>query len=141
MDWITYFASDRWYHFLFQNHCYLPLSSIQRTSFEDFITLYLTLILEDGWQPLPTIMIRPADDHHLPTANTCISRLYVPLYSSRKILRAKLLIAIKARNFGFVWFLEYMIFLLKIFTLFSITSFSEYYINNAWFNVYSISKL
>jgi len=57
---------------------------------------------EEGWQPLPTIMIRPADDHHLPTANTCISRLYVPLYSCKKILRAKLILAIKARNFGFV---------------------------------------
>ena len=25
---------------------------------------------EEGFQPLPTIMIRPADDAHLPTANT-----------------------------------------------------------------------
>jgi E3 ubiquitin-protein ligase EDD1 len=58
--------------------------------------------IEEGFQPLPTIMIRPADDNHLPTANTCISRLYLPLYSSKKILRAKLLLAIKARNFGFV---------------------------------------
>ncbi|KAI1718350.1 HECT-domain (ubiquitin-transferase) domain-containing protein [Ditylenchus destructor] len=57
---------------------------------------------EEGFQPLPTIMIRPADDVHLPTANTCISRLYVPLYSSKKVLRSKLLLAIKARNFGFV---------------------------------------
>uniref|UniRef100_A0A915EF78 E3 ubiquitin-protein ligase UBR5 n=1 Tax=Ditylenchus dipsaci TaxID=166011 RepID=A0A915EF78_9BILA len=57
---------------------------------------------EEGFQPLPTIMIRPADDLHLPTANTCISRLYVPLYSTKKILRSKLLLAIKARNFGFV---------------------------------------
>jgi len=38
---------------------------------------------EDGFQPMPTITIRPQDDQHLPTANTCISRLYVPLYSSR----------------------------------------------------------
>ncbi|CAK5111291.1 unnamed protein product [Meloidogyne enterolobii] len=57
---------------------------------------------EEGFQPLPTIMIRPADDLHLPTANTCISRLYVPLYSSKKILASKLLLAIKAHNFGFV---------------------------------------
>nr|XP_018673161.1 E3 ubiquitin-protein ligase UBR5 isoform X2 [Ciona intestinalis] len=57
---------------------------------------------EDGFQPMPTITIRPPDDHHLPTANTCISRLYVPLYSSRKILRHKLGIAIKTKNFGFV---------------------------------------
>lgn len=40
---------------------------------------------EDGFQPLPTITIRPPDDQHLPTANTCISRLYVPLYSTRYI--------------------------------------------------------
>ncbi|VDN44035.1 unnamed protein product [Gongylonema pulchrum] len=29
---------------------------------------------EDGFQPMPTVMVRPADDVHLPTANTCISR-------------------------------------------------------------------
>ncbi|KAF0288877.1 E3 ubiquitin-protein ligase hyd [Amphibalanus amphitrite] len=57
---------------------------------------------EDGFQPMPSVTIRPADDHHLPTANTCISRLYVPLYSSKMILRSKLLLAIKTKNFGFV---------------------------------------
>uniref|UniRef100_A0A914GSS8 HECT domain-containing protein n=1 Tax=Globodera rostochiensis TaxID=31243 RepID=A0A914GSS8_GLORO len=57
---------------------------------------------EEGFRPLPTIMIRPADDQHLPTANTCISRLYLPIYSSKKLLREKLSLAIKARNFGFV---------------------------------------
>ncbi|KHN79410.1 E3 ubiquitin-protein ligase UBR5, partial [Toxocara canis] len=57
---------------------------------------------EEGFQPLPTVLVRPADDQHLPTANTCISRLYLPLYSSKKVLRAKLLLAIKAKNFGFV---------------------------------------
>lgn len=57
---------------------------------------------EDGFQPMPTVTIRPADDSHLPTANTCISRLYVPLYSSRHILRHKVLLAIKTKNFGFV---------------------------------------
>ncbi|XP_076647638.1 E3 ubiquitin-protein ligase hyd isoform X1 [Halictus rubicundus] len=56
----------------------------------------------DGYQPMPSVTLRPADDAHLPTANTCISRLYVPLYSSRHVLRHKLLIAIKAKNFGFV---------------------------------------
>uniref|UniRef100_A0A915IVY8 Uncharacterized protein n=1 Tax=Romanomermis culicivorax TaxID=13658 RepID=A0A915IVY8_ROMCU len=55
----------------------------------------------ENFQPLPSVMIRPADDHHLPTANTCISRLYVPLYSSKQILRQKLLLAIKAKIFGF----------------------------------------
>ncbi|XP_076270049.1 E3 ubiquitin-protein ligase hyd isoform X5 [Rhynchophorus ferrugineus] len=57
---------------------------------------------EDGFQPMPTVTIRPADDAHLPTANTCISRLYIPLYSSRTVLRQKLLLAIKTKNFGFV---------------------------------------
>lgn len=57
---------------------------------------------EEGFQPMPSVTIRPADDAHLPTANTCISRLYVPLYSSRAVLRHKLLLAIKAKNFGFV---------------------------------------
>ncbi|XP_054273224.1 E3 ubiquitin-protein ligase UBR5 isoform X2 [Macrosteles quadrilineatus] len=57
---------------------------------------------EDGFQPMPSVTIRPADDAHLPTANTCISRLYVPLYSSRAVLRQKLLLAIKTKNFGFV---------------------------------------
>jgi E3 ubiquitin-protein ligase EDD1 len=57
---------------------------------------------EEGFQPLPSVTIRPPDDHHLPTANTCISRLYVPLYSSRRILRTKLRVAIKTKGFGFV---------------------------------------
>lgn len=58
---------------------------------------------EEGFQPMPSVTMRPADDSHLPTANTCISRLYIPLYSSRTILRHKLLIAIKTKHFGFVW--------------------------------------
>jgi len=57
---------------------------------------------EDGFQPMPSVTIRPADDSHLPSANTCISRLYIPLYSSKQILKAKLLLAIKTKNFGFV---------------------------------------
>ncbi|XP_046357083.2 E3 ubiquitin-protein ligase UBR5-like isoform X2 [Haliotis rufescens] len=57
---------------------------------------------EEGFQPMPSITIRPADDDHLPTANTCISRLYIPLYSTKVILRAKLLMAIKTKAFGFV---------------------------------------
>ncbi|XP_055383009.1 E3 ubiquitin-protein ligase hyd isoform X2 [Condylostylus longicornis] len=56
---------------------------------------------EEGFQPMPSVTIRPADDH-LPTANTCISRLYIPLYSSKAVLRHKLLLAIKSKNFGFV---------------------------------------
>ncbi|KAL9698315.1 hypothetical protein quinque_001756 [Culex quinquefasciatus] len=57
---------------------------------------------EEGFQPMPSVTIRPADDAHLPTANTCISRLYIPLYSSKAVLRHKLLLAIKTKNFGFV---------------------------------------
>ncbi|CAF0940743.1 unnamed protein product, partial [Didymodactylos carnosus] len=57
---------------------------------------------EGGFQPMPSVTIRPADDQHLPTANTCISRLYVPLYSSKTILKTKLLYAIKTKQFGFV---------------------------------------
>lgn len=57
---------------------------------------------EEGFQPMPSITIRPADDDHLPTANTCISRLYIPLYSSKAVLRSKLILAIKTKAFGFV---------------------------------------
>jgi len=54
---------------------------------------------EEGFQPMPSVTIRPADDSHLPSANTCISRLYIPLYSSKQILKAKLLLAIKTKKF------------------------------------------
>ncbi|BFZ21562.1 hypothetical protein BsWGS_24601 [Bradybaena similaris] len=57
---------------------------------------------EEGFQPMPSITIRPADDDHLPTANTCISRLYIPLYSTKAILKSKLLLSIKTKAFGFV---------------------------------------
>ncbi|XP_063690395.1 E3 ubiquitin-protein ligase UBR5-like isoform X2 [Bolinopsis microptera] len=57
---------------------------------------------EEGFQPVPSITIRPVSDNQLPTANTCISRLYIPLYSSKSALKTKLLIAIKTVGFGFV---------------------------------------
>ncbi|CAG5118736.1 unnamed protein product, partial [Candidula unifasciata] len=57
---------------------------------------------EEGFQPMPSITIRPADDDHLPTANTCISRLYIPLYSTKAILKSKLLLSVKTKAFGFV---------------------------------------
>lgn len=57
---------------------------------------------DEGFQPMPTVSIRPAEDLHLPTSNVCIFRLYIPLYSSKAILRNKLLIAIKEKNFGFI---------------------------------------
>lgn len=56
----------------------------------------------EGFQPMPSVTVKPANDHQLPTANTCISRLYVPLYSSKTILRSKFLLAIKTKVFGFV---------------------------------------
>lgn len=56
----------------------------------------------DSYQPPPSITIRPADDQHLPTSNTCISRLYIPLYSSKALLRSKLLASIKIKAFGFI---------------------------------------
>ena len=56
----------------------------------------------ESYQPHPSVTVRPADDQHLPTANTCISRLYLPLYSSKSLLRAKLLSAIKIKTFGFI---------------------------------------
>ena len=56
----------------------------------------------ESYQPAPSITIRPPDDSRLPTANTCISRLYLPLYSSRSTLRQRLLTALKTRTFGFV---------------------------------------
>lgn len=57
---------------------------------------------EEGFQPLPTITLRPPSDQHLPTANTCINRLYIPMYSSKSILKSKILQAIKTKTFGFV---------------------------------------
>ncbi|CAI2353956.1 unnamed protein product [Caenorhabditis sp. 36 PRJEB53466] len=54
------------------------------------------------WQSAASVMLRPPEDVFLPTANTCISRIYVPVYSSKRILKSKLLMAIKAKNFGFV---------------------------------------
>jgi len=56
----------------------------------------------DSYQPPPSVTLRPPTDQHLPTANTCIARLYLPIYSSRAILRNRLLTAIKTRTFGFV---------------------------------------
>lgn len=56
----------------------------------------------DSYQPAPSVTLRPADDQHLPTANTCISRLYIPYYTSKSLLKAKLLMAIRTKTFGFV---------------------------------------
>ena len=51
--------------------------------------------------PAPSIVLRPPDAA-LPTANTCISRLYLPLYGDKHTLRLKLLTAIQTSSFGFV---------------------------------------
>jgi E3 ubiquitin-protein ligase EDD1 len=56
----------------------------------------------ESYQPPPSITLRPTDDQHLPTSNTCISRLYLPLYSSKALLKAKLIAAIKIKTFGFI---------------------------------------
>lgn len=56
----------------------------------------------ESYQPCPSITIRPPDDARLPTANTCISRLYLPLYTSRSLLKTRLLTALKTKTFGFV---------------------------------------
>lgn len=40
---------------------------------------------EAGFVPKPSIVIRPPSDTHLPTANTCVARLSIPLYTSRKV--------------------------------------------------------
>ncbi|KAI6648787.1 E3 ubiquitin-protein ligase UBR5-like [Oopsacas minuta] len=55
-----------------------------------------------SYQPEPSIHIRPPEEDHLPTANTCIARMYIPLYSTRTQLKSKLLLAIKTKTFGFV---------------------------------------
>ena len=56
----------------------------------------------ESYQPDPSITLRPPDDSRLPTANTCIFRLYIPLYSSRSLLRTRLLTALRTKTFGFV---------------------------------------
>ena len=56
----------------------------------------------DSYQPPPSVMIRPPDDQRLPTANTCISRLYIPLYSSKSLVKLRLLTAVKTKTFGFL---------------------------------------
>ena len=55
-----------------------------------------------SYQPEPSIHIRPPEENHFPTANTCIARMYIPLYSTRTHLKSKLLLAIKTKTFGFV---------------------------------------
>jgi E3 ubiquitin-protein ligase EDD1 len=57
---------------------------------------------EEAFEPAPSVTIRHPNDQSLPSANTCISRLYLPLYSNKTILRSKLLMAIKTKTFGFV---------------------------------------
>lgn len=57
---------------------------------------------EEAFEPAPSVTIRGPNDQSLPSANTCISRLYLPLYSSKAILKTKLSMAIKTKTFGFV---------------------------------------
>lgn len=57
---------------------------------------------EEGFNPMPSVTIRSLTDQHLPTANTCISKLYIPVYSSKSVMKTKILTAIKFKNFGFI---------------------------------------
>ena len=36
---------------------------------------------EEAFEPSPSVTIRHPNDESLPSANTCISRLYLPLYT------------------------------------------------------------
>lgn len=55
-----------------------------------------------GFSARPCVTVRPPSDTLLPTANTCISRLSIPAYSSKSILRKKLQLAILTKDYGFV---------------------------------------
>ena len=55
-----------------------------------------------SYQPEPSIHVRPPEEDYLPTANTCIARIYIPLYSTRSHLKSKMLLAIRTKTFGFV---------------------------------------
>jgi E3 ubiquitin-protein ligase EDD1 len=60
---------------------------------------------EAGLVPRPRVLVRPPSDGDaglLPTANTCISRLSIPVYPSKEVLQQKLLLAITTKTFGFV---------------------------------------
>jgi len=60
---------------------------------------------EAGLVPRPSVHVRPAsegDAGMLPTSNTCISRILIPVYRSKEILQQKLLMAIQTKTFGFV---------------------------------------
>jgi E3 ubiquitin-protein ligase EDD1 len=57
---------------------------------------------EEGFNPMPSITVRSLNDQYLPTANTCISKLYLPIYTSKANMRNKLLTAIKIKDFGFI---------------------------------------
>jgi E3 ubiquitin-protein ligase EDD1 len=76
------------FHLIYNFICFINFLSLQQIY---FLTGSPALpASEEGFQPMPTVTIRPADNAHLPTANTCISRLYIPLYSSKAVLKNKL---------------------------------------------------
>lgn len=79
------------------------MSSSQKQDFIYFWTSSPGLpATEAGFVPRPSVVVRPPSDTLLPTANTCISRLSIPLYSSKHILKKKLLLAILTKDYGFV---------------------------------------
>ena len=62
----------------------------------------LSVFLEKPEHEKLWVAIASPTDETLPTANTCSLRLNIPLYSSRRVLRDKLLTAITTKSFGFV---------------------------------------
>ena len=79
------------------------MTAQQRQQLLYFWTGSPALPASDGQRdPIPSVTIRPEDDVHLPSANTCVSVLYVPFYPSKSVMREKMLAAIETKDFGFV---------------------------------------
>ncbi len=70
-----------------------------------FITFYhlLTLNNERKFRISRVIVVPRVDCISVNNFFLNYFRLYIPLYSSKAILKSKLLMAIKTKNFGFVW--------------------------------------
>ena len=79
------------------------MSNAERSDLTYFWTSSPSLpATEAAFVPRPAVVVRPPSDERLPTANTCVARLSIPFYSSRKLLKKKLLQAIQTKGFGFV---------------------------------------
>lgn len=55
--------------------------SIKTEVFTYFIGAPALRAGEEAFEPSPSVTIRHPNDESLPSANTCISRLYLPLYT------------------------------------------------------------